>query len=374
MNSETRRTGGSRRLPEPAPALVRYFRVREDGSETEGCIGLDRNERLEPLPDWFMDRVRGSLSSDMLTSYPMQDRLHAQLADSLGISTEQLLLTPGSDAGIKSLYQAYVRPNDRVVMLDPSYAMFPVYADMYEAEAVRVPFDYDLNVDSESLLGSIAAGVRLVLIANPNQPTGTLLDVNVLHEMIEKAGEVGAIAAIDEAYYPFSEFTVLPLLDRHPNLVMLRTFSKASGLAGLRLGFVAGHAEVIGNLFKVRAANDINSFAISCASQLLSHPEIIEDYGVQVQEGAKVLAEKTRALGLTPLPTRTNFMLVRVGHRCPPGELVERLREHGYIVKGQFSSRGMEDCIRMTIGSPRLMAAFADVLEAALAETTAPEV
>ena len=257
-------------------------------------------------------------------------------------------------------------------MLDPSYAMFPVYA-VTTPEAVRVPFDDDLNVDRDSLLGSVSAGVRLVLIANPNQPTGTLLDVDVLYELIERAGEVGAIVAIDEAYYPFSDFTVLPLLDKYPHMVMLRTFSKASGLAGLRLGYVAGHPSVIENLFKVRAANDINSFAILCASLALSHPAVIEDYTVQVREGVKVLTENTKALGLTPLPTRTNFMLVRVGQRCLPAELVDRLRGHGYMVKGPFSTRGMEDCIRMTIGPPDVMRDFAKVLETALSETTDPD-
>jgi len=151
---------------------------------------------------------------------------------------------------------------------------------------------------------------------------------------------------------------------------VIRTFSKASGLAGLRIGYVAAHPAVVANLFKVRPANDVNSFAILCASQILKHPEVVEDYVAQVSAGGQLLAERTRAMGLEPLPTSTNFMLVRVGHRCDPGRLVQRLHDHGYMVKGPFSYPCLEDCIRMTLGPPALMVVFVDALETALSEVS----
>ena len=354
-------------LPPPVPALAELYRTREPGADPAHLVRLSRNERLSALPDWFMEELRRALHNDLLTRYPGDQHLYQQLSATLELPVEQLLLTAGSDAAVKALYHAYVRPGDAVVMLDPSYAMYPVYAQMFQAEAVLIPFDHDLTLNVSHLQSSIAQGVRLVMLANPNQPTATLLNEDALLRLIERAADVGALLAIDEAYYPFSRTTVLPWIEEHPHLLVIRTFSKAAGLAGLRIGFVAGHADVIGNLYKVRSVHDVNSFAILCASQILAHPQVVNDYVAEVGAGGALLAERARALGLTPLPTHTNFMLIRVAHRCPPPQLVESLRERGYLVKGPFNTPCLADCIRVTLGPPELMASFAECLREVLA-------
>lgn len=350
-------------LPEPVRALAKVHREREAGSETRAYICLDRNERLEPFPDWFVQALRDSLDSDLLTKYPVQDKFHQRLCDELKVSEEQLLLTAGSDAAVKALYQAYVAPGDAVVMLDPSYAMYQVYARVFQAKTVAIPFTKGLSVDSEILLERVTSDVRLIMIANPNQPTGTLLTEDCVRRLLERAAGIGALVAVDEAYYPFSMSTVLSWIDQFPHLLVIRSFSKAAGLAGLRIGFVAGHRDVVGNLFKVRSTYDVNGMAILCASQLLKHPQVIKDYTDRVESGRKLLAQRLKLLGLTPLPSHTNFMLVRVGHCYSPAEVVEALKNCGYLVKGPFGAACISDCIRVTLGPPALMATFADVLE-----------
>jgi histidinol-phosphate aminotransferase len=263
------------------------------------------------------------------------------------------------------VYQAYISPGDGVVMLDPSYAMFPVYAQMFSGEAVLVPYDRDLQLDTGLLLRSIVPGVRLIMLANPNQPTGTLLDEDVLLEVIERANQVGALVAMDEAYYPFGGVTALPWLETHSNLLVIRTFSKAAGLAGLRVGFVAGHPEVIANLYKVHTVNDLNSMSVLCASQVLKHPEVIDDYVTDVEAGNRVLAAGVPELGITVVPTHANFALLRVAHRCKPADLVESLKRRGYLVKA-MDSPCVADCIRVTVGPADLMAGFVRCLGQAL--------
>jgi len=350
-------------LPDPVPSLAALVRVREPGSETKTFIGLDHNERLAPFPDWFVERIRQSVGSALLTKYPVQDELHRRLCREFELREEQLLLTPGSDAAVKAVYQVYVRRGDRIVILDPTYAMYSVYAQMFGGEAIRISFDRELRVDTDFLLSRISTGVRLVMLANPNQPTATLLDEQILKQVIDRAHEIGALVAVDEAYYPFSHMTVLPWIREKVNLVVIRSFSKAAGLAGLRIGFVAGHEEVVQNLYKVRSIYDVNSMAILCAEQILSHPEVVDDYVAQVEEGKQLLAARAAQLGLVALPTHTNFIFLRVGHRCAPVELVERLRDHRYLVKTAPDHPCLVDCIRVTLGPPELMAAFADILE-----------
>lgn len=360
-------------LPNPNDYLTQLYRVREPSSQDQNAfVPLDRNERLAPLPSWFVERLKNLLTSEVFTRYPVQDSLLSRLSQSLDLPQSKLLLTAGSDAAIKALYQAYVGEGDRVVMLAPSYAMYPVYAQMFQAEAVKVPFAADLSLDAEQLLASICAGTRLVMIANPNQPTGTLLPELLLHQILGRAAEAEALVAIDEAYYPFSRTTILPWVQEYPHLVVTRTFSKAAGLAGLRIGFAAGHPEVMDNLYKVRSIHDVNSMALLVAEQILDYPEVLEDYIAAVEQGKMLLAQRVQPLGLVPLPTHTNFMLIRVAQRCSPDQLVAALRDRGYLVKGPFTASCLQDCIRVTLGPPAIMSAFVDVLAQALMTLPTP--
>ena len=352
-------------LPTAVPAVEALHRVPEAGIDSRQYIGLDRNERLSPFPDWFMDNIRQAVQSNLLNWYPVQDELEQELAAYIDLPVEQIILTPSSDSAFKALYQAYIGPGDSVVMLDPSYAMFPVYAQMFQGNPVLIPFDNDLKIDTEHLLESIIPGVRLVTIANPNQPTGTVLGDEILLEIIDRAAGVGALVVVDEAYYPFSRSTALPWVSEYANLVVTRTLSKGAGLAGLRIGFVAGHPEVIENLFKVRTVNDMNSMSILCTREILKYPELINDYVDQVDAGRRLLEKDVTALGLTPLPSHANFMLIRVAHKRQPGQLIQELKTKGYLVKGLDASC-VSDCIRVTLGPPEIMSHFSASLREVL--------
>jgi histidinol-phosphate aminotransferase len=353
-------------LPEPIPPLAQIERLREGGRERERFIGLDRNERLAPLPDWIIEAVREGIDSPLLTGYPTLEDLYEDLVRTFGVPRTQLLLTAGSDAVFRALHHAYARPGDRIVMLTPSYAMYPIYARMFGAEAVEVPFADDLSLDADALLATISPSVRMVLLANPNQPTGTKLSEAVLAAVLDRAEACDALVVVDEAYFPFSHATVLPWLADRPALVVTRTFSKAWGLAGARIGFVAAHPDVIANLFKVRSAYDVNAFAALSARTLLAHPQIASDYVAEVEAGRDLICRRVRELGLEPLPGETNFQLIRVGDTIEPAALVERLSERRYLVKGPFSAPCLRDCVRVTLGPPKLMAEFCDALRLVL--------
>lgn len=350
-------------LPEPIAALAGMTRTLEGGRERAGFVPLDRNERLSPLPDSILDAVRSGIDSELLTGYPSLDTLYDRLAAMLAVPRERLLLTAGSDAAFRALHQAYVRPGDRVAMLEPSYAMYPIYTRMFGAEPVQIPIAADLSLDGESLMDAVRGGVRMVLLADPNQPTGTKFDHELLQALLVRAAECGTLVVVDEAYFPFSRTTSLPWIFDHPHLVVTRTFSKAWGLAGLRVGLVAAHPEVIANLYKVRSAYDVNAMAALCVRTLLDHPEVAEQFVAEVDAGRQVISERTRAMGLDPLPSQTNFQLIRCGGRIDPARLTADLRDRGYLVKGPFAALCLSDCVRVTLGPPALMDEFCDTLE-----------
>jgi histidinol-phosphate aminotransferase len=296
-----------------------------------------------------------------LSGYPAYDGLYADLVERTGLPREQLLLTPGSDAAFRCVFQAFVAPGDTVAMIDPSYAMYAVYADLFAANAIKVPVGADLQPDAGALVEAVGQA-RVAFLANPNQPTGAMLGEDVLRAVLARASETGALVVVDEAYYPFSRSSLLEWAAREANLVVTRTFSKAAGLAGLRLGFVAGEAGVVGALAKVRSVFDVTSFTAHAARVVLAHPEVMDDYVEQVGQGRTLLAERARALGLEPLDSPTNFVLIRVAARMEPARLIAALRERGWIVRGPFAAEALSDCIRVTLGPPELMQRFTDVL------------
>jgi histidinol-phosphate aminotransferase len=160
---------------------------------------------------------------------------------------------------------------------------------------------------------------------------------------------------------------VLPWVAEHANLVVLRTFSKAWGLAGLRAGVVCASPDVVRTLYKVRTAYDVNGAAVLALRTFLAHPEVAADYVVEVDAGRALLRERLSALGLQPLGDGTNFQVFRVAPRADPAALAAALEQRGFLVKGPFGVPCLADCLRATLGPPELMARFADALEAALA-------
>jgi len=139
---------------------------------------------------------------------------------------------------------------------------------------------------------------------------------------------------MDEAYYPFSQETALPWLGEYDNLMVIRTFSKAAGLAGLRIGFEAGNPDVIINLNKFHTVNYFNSMSVLCLGEILKNPEIIDEYVSQVIEDHCLLADCLEDMELTAYPTNSDFVFIRVGDRFKPADLVESLKRRGYLIKG----------------------------------------
>lgn len=351
-----------RLIPEPVPALAGIERWREAGHDLGGVVRLDRNERVGGHPAWFVDELRARLTSELASVYPSPRLLHEELAVSLGLPEERLLVTPGTDAALRAVHVAFVRPGDAVVRLDPTYAMIPVYGRMFSAEDVPVRWDAPV----ESLLEAVRPGVRLVVLANPNQPTGTLVSADAIAELRVRCEDAGALLVLDEAYYDFCGETGIGHVGESENVLVLRTFSKGAGFAGLRIGFALGGPETMRALYKVRSAGETNQLAIEAARLAVARPELVADYAAAVAEGRALLEERARAFGLEPLPGHANFLLLRLPEGREPAVLVAALNERGYLVRGPYPYPVLERTIRVTLGPPETIAAFADALALAV--------
>lgn len=343
------------------PWVARIERTPETPPLPAELIRLDRNEHVGPIPKHVVDAMLERIRPALLSDYPNPWHFYQKLASRLGVSAESLLLVGGSDAAIRSVCHVLVRERDRVGMIEPSYAMYPVYTRMFGGEPVPVPIRDDLMVGFDELM-DVCRSVKLLFVANPNQPTGTLIEAAALLELVRHAASTGTIVVVDEAYFPFSRFSIIDAVGTYPNLMVIRTFSKAYGLAGLRLGFVVGSSTLVKAMYKVRAAYDVNSFAVLCADYLLDHHEIVDDYVRQVWRSAELLQSLARAHDLEAPQTATNFQLIKTAPRFDPKEVSDRLRQGGFVIRGPVGDGVMKDYIRITLGEFDLIQRFAEAL------------
>jgi histidinol-phosphate aminotransferase len=355
--------------PRPSIAALSPYQspiVTRDG------LGLDLNESMAGCSPKVLARLR-SLSAADVSLYPQREAGERLVADFLGVAPEQVFLTNGMDEALFLFFAAYLGENDKEVsaenaanellFADPTFVMYPMLGEAMGANMVRVQSPEDLKVPVAEMLARISPRTRLIAIANPNNPTGLAARRADLLKIVESAPDAAVL--IDEAYFEFCGETMLGDLDRYPNLFVLRTFSKAYGLAGLRVGVVTGSAGQIEYLRRLSVPFNVNSVALACLEEALNDQAFVRDHVAQVKRGREQLETLFAELGLRFWPSQTSFVLVRVGKSAKT--FVESMRQRGIIVRDSSANPGCEGCVRITVGTPTQM----DQLVVAIRESVA---
>jgi len=225
-------------------------------------------------------------------------------------------------------------------------------------------FDRQWRVAPEMILERITNRTKIVALANPNNPTGTVLDEKVLVAIAQRAERHGALVLIDEAYYHFYKRTMLGYLPRFDNLVVTRTFSKACGVAGIRLGYAIGHPQVIASLNKVQPIDHVNVFAVQIGMYLIDHEDLIECYVRRTNAGKAYVLKALAAMGLAAVDSHANFVLVDLGpHK---DRIVRRLHDRRVHVGTALRLPFPSNHVRVTAGPIPVMRRFALALKEAL--------
>ena len=320
-------------------------------AKAAGLVKLDAMENPYGLPPELRDRVGRAAAAVALNRYPdgpadgVKDALRAALRLDPRVA---LLLGNGSDEIIQIITTAVAAPGAHVVAPDPTFVMYRVNARLAHAEYVAVPLAADFALDEAAMLAAIAR-VRpaLVWIAYPNNPTGNAFDRAAVERII--AASPGLVV-VDEAYYAFADDSFLPRVLDFPNLVVVRTVSKI-GMAGLRLGYAAGHPAWIAELDKVRPPYNVGALVQAVAPVLLAAGDVLDAQAARLrEERERLVAGLARLPGARVFPTRTNFVLVRL----PDAQAAfNALREAGILVKNLHGWHPLLDqCLRITVGTP----------------------
>ena len=342
--------------------LSRLVRIKNSDESRLEYLRLDKNENLIPLPSRVLARFKKALSADFVSAYPEPGTLYKKLAKHVGCKPENLYLTSGSDGAIKSVFEAFVEANDKVLLVSPSYAMFYVYVKMFQAELVEVKYAADLSLSVEKILTQIeSTNPKLICIANPNSPTGTIVSPEDLWKVIESAHQKNAVVLIDEAYYLFYPQTCAGLIEQYPNLVVTRTFSKAFGLASARFGFAVGSTEMIECLHKTRPMYETNAYAVKFAEIMLDHVDVVKKSIREALKGKRFLERELKKMGLSYFKNYSNFVLIDVGSKEKAITIEKALKKNKILSKGGFDFP-LERCLRINIGSVWQMKRFLKVL------------
>jgi histidinol-phosphate aminotransferase len=332
-------------------------------------LSLDLNESMAGCSPRVLARLH-SLSAKDVSLYPEREVGERLVANFLGVTPEQVLLTNGMDEALSLLFTTYLNPDDELLFADPTFVMYPMLGEALGARLVRQQSGEDLALPVADLLARISAHTHVVAIANPNNPTGLAASPADLLKITESAPDAAVL--IDEAYFEFQseEFcggTLLPALASHPNLFVARTFSKAYGLAGLRLGVLVGDPEQIGYIRRLSEPFNVSSLALACVEEALADQAFVREHVAQVKQGREQLAQLFQEFGLRFWPSQTNFVLVRVG--ASTQVFVESMQRRGILVRDSSANPGCEGCVRITVGTPEQMDKVLRAIREAVAET-----
>jgi histidinol-phosphate aminotransferase len=329
---------------------------------------LDFNENtLECSPEVL--RVLHQIQPADLTRYPEREPVEHVIAAHLGLAAEQVLLTNGVDEAIHVVCQTYLDAGDEVLLPVPTYSMYEVYASATEARIVTVQADADFQFPFDRMLSAITGATKVVFIANPSSPTGVVADREQIVSLIERAPH--AVILVEEAYFHFYGETIADLIGHYPNLLLARTFSKAYGLAGLRLGVLAGHVEAIRWLRRVISPYSVNSVALACLPAALRDKAYLEWYVREVLAARAEFVSVLETLKIRSCPSQANFVLVDVGpkHRA----FTAAMRHRGVLVRDRSSDPGCAGYVRITVGTRAQMADAVKALAGVLQDIDWPE-
>jgi histidinol-phosphate aminotransferase len=328
-------------------------------------LRLDFNENTG-APSPRVADVLKRIASRELTKYPERAPSEKLVADFLKLAPEQVLLTNGVDEAIHLICETYLEEEDEVIIVVPTFSMYEIYAQSTGAKVIAIQADPEqgFRFPTDSVLDAITPSTRLIAIASQNNPTGIAVSRQDLLSIADAAPQAAVL--VDEAYYEFWGETLLDALARFPNLFVARTFSKVYGLAGLRIGVLAGNVAQMPMVRKVSSPYNVNAIALACLPEAIADSEFIKDYVQQVRQGRGRLMVQLACHGVPYWISQANFVLARIGplHR----EFVTEMRSRGILVRDRSNDPGCDGCVRMTVGTAehthRLLMALPEVLEA----------
>lgn len=309
-------------------------------------LKLDFNENTQGCSKRIVE-VLSSINEEYIATYPEYSKFKQKLAMYLDVNSKNIILTNGTDEAIKLIMDCYVEKGDEAVIPEPTFPLFNFYSQIAGAKIIRIKYAEKLIFPVEKVIEAINEKTKIVVIVNPNNPTGTVVCEEDIVRIVKKALLNNAIVVVDEAYWQFYGKSCKKLTERYNNLAVIQTFSKAFGLAGLRLGYIIANDKRIMEINKVCSPYSVNSIAVAAASAALEDTRYVDEYVKEVTENRKYMSNMLNMTGIRTYESEANFILADFGDRCY--EVFDKLRMKGILVRDK--SDEIQGCLRITIGT-----------------------
>jgi len=329
---------------------------------SSGMVKLDAMENPYALPQQLRDEIARLAADAAINRYPdagahsLKEKIRAVTGLPQGMD---VLLGNGSDEIIQLLALAVAKPGATLLSVEPSFVMYKMIAAFAGMNYIGVPLTENFELDLHSMLNAIGRHQpALVFLAYPNNPTGNLFDADAIAQIIAAAP---GLVVVDEAYYAFASSSFMPMLARYPNLLVMRTFSKL-GMAGLRLGFLAGSKTWLGQLEKLRLPYNVGVLTQLVAEKLLQHHDVLLQQAEQIKQDRTWLYERlVGTVDVRAYASEANFILFHVAHA---GQVFEGLKQRGVLIKNMNGAHNaLADCLRVTVGTPEQNELFIRALQ-----------
>jgi histidinol-phosphate aminotransferase len=333
-------------------------------------LRLDLNENTAGCSPRVLARLR-ELTANDIGYYSEREPMEALVAARLGIEADEVLLTNGVDETIHLLCETFLEPGDEALLVVPTFSMYEISAGATGAKIVTVRCGEDFRFPLAEMLARINPRTRLIPIANPNNPTGVAVEPEELVEIARRAPDAAVL--IDEAYFEFYGKTLMgEWRGGLPNLFVARTFSKAYGMAGLRIGVLAGNSGQIEMARRVTSPFNLNAAALACLPMALEDGEYVREYVEQVKVGREEVRSELERWGVSSWKSQGNFVLAKIG--ATHAAFVKGMDARGILVRDRSRDPSCEGCVRISIGKTEHTAQLLEALRATLAEIGAKEV
>jgi histidinol-phosphate aminotransferase len=327
------------------------------------ALRLDFNENTFAPSPRVMKRLFAQ-TGEKLTKYPEREPVERIVAAHFGLKPEEVLLTNGVDEAIHLMCVAFLEAEDEALIATPTFFMYDVSIQMMTPHLRKVQSDSTLGFPFERFMAAITERTKLIIVASPNNPTGAVVSRDHLLAIAEAAPQ--AVLMVDEAYYHFDGESVMNDLATLPNVIVARTFSKAYGLASLRIGMLAGNAELLKYVRKVSSPYNVNGVALDCLSAAIEDETYLAWYVEQVTVGRERMMGGLAELGVPYFPSHANFVLMNIGPKHK--ELVQAMRARGVLLRDRSTDPGCDGFVRITIGVEEHVTRGLDALKVCLDE------
>jgi histidinol-phosphate aminotransferase len=344
------------------PLVSAIGRPAPDTLRRTNLLRLDKNERTTLFSDREFQAMMSTITPFDIVAYSELEPIYEAFTKWLNIKRENILLTSGSDAGIKAIFETFVEVGDEIINLDPNYAMFSVYAKMFGATEIVKQYNQDFSIDIEDLISSISAKTKLIVISNPGHNGITTPESDLL-KVINAAERFNAIVVVDEAYFHFSKVSMLVYINEKQNILVVRTLSKAFGLAALRIGLLLGCAEIIGELYRVKLVHEVDGIAAKIAKYMIENIQVMDNYISSVREGQQVLEKRFREMDITLFPSDSNFAFFNLNRQADLLDIIEQLKLKNIYLRSPIKTPPFSNLLRITLGDAKQMNTFCDELD-----------